>query len=295
MVRLPVLVPLGIFISVSIFNRGHAAEYEDALINLARTNLASVEASNVNGERAMDNPFHGILNAFDADEGNRIKNHTYTDWLGGGGNEWVDIRFSHTVKIKEIVAERAYPFSAVFYFEDGSEKKFGPAENITPPWPEPPDPSSEQSLISIPYWGKKADFRLSLEHAAFGVVKIRLIFINDLGQGTGNIRVREIKVLGSTPVGTEYRVQDPSIVINERTSRLSSQERFDQWKLQLTKGVRADLQEDEASFKTVFRRESDQLELFRVIIDKNTGDATETPLCELKAKGSDSYNLRGKD
>jgi hypothetical protein len=63
MKRRPITTLAGTALAIATYQAALAvdADYESKVINLARTSLASVLASNVNGDRAMDNEYYGIL------------------------------------------------------------------------------------------------------------------------------------------------------------------------------------------------------------------------------------------
>src|SRR5690349_6138815 len=64
-------------------------------LNLARTSLATVSASSVNGRRALDNEFYGIQKAFD-DGGMKGDNGiNYNYWMAEAGEfrPWVIVQF----------------------------------------------------------------------------------------------------------------------------------------------------------------------------------------------------------
>ena len=95
-----------------------------APINLARTTLAAVNASTVNGGRAMDDPFYGVLNAFD--DGRNWKNNiNYTTWLTS--NEpvpWIDISFDEPVTLAGVFVESGPRFSTQAFIATGGEYDF---------------------------------------------------------------------------------------------------------------------------------------------------------------------------
>src|SRR6185503_9684694 len=71
-------------------------------INLARTSLASVDASSTNGPREMENPYYGVLNAFDDGE-NWIDNHNYTYWESHLEEQpYIDVHFDVPVTLTRV-------------------------------------------------------------------------------------------------------------------------------------------------------------------------------------------------
>ena len=149
-------------------------------INLARTSLASVTASSVNGSRTMNNVFYGVLNAFD--DGNNWHNSiNYTYWLTGGDpRPWVDVKFDQPVSINAIVVEGGPTFSTQFEFAKGGERHY-----------------------------LEADGELKLDRALHRVERVRLTF----EQESGNVQVHEICVLGYVPSGWEYEVGTPRLLV----------------------------------------------------------------------------------
>ena len=149
-------------------------------INLARTSLASVTASSVNGSRTMNNVFYGVLNAFD--DGNNWHNSiNYTYWLTGGDpRPWVDVKFDQPVSINTIVVEGGPTFSTQFEFAKGGDRHY-----------------------------LEADGQLKLDRALHGVKRVRLTF----EQESGNVQVHEIRVLGYVPPGWRYEVGTPRLLV----------------------------------------------------------------------------------
>jgi len=235
------------------------AEYQEQTVNLSRTSLCSVLASNVNGTRAMDNRYYGILNAFDDGAGNTVNNIKYTDWLGSYSREWVEVRFVKPVRVSKVVVEDGPRFSAVMFLEGGTKHACGEAKAL-----------------------------LALEEPIDRVRTVRLSFTDDGGKNSRNIRVREIKVLGNVPAGTEYVAQTPTVVVNEDTARLTAAEKFGLWRRSLTGDPKVECKEDEGAYRMTFRREQDGLALYQVVVDKRTSAVTVRPLSELVPKGGDA-------
>jgi hypothetical protein len=104
-------------------------------INLARTSLACVTASSVNGSRPLDNVYYGVLNAFD-DGVNWCEGINYTYWLSGEYTPpRVEVTFDVPVQLSAVIVESKYPFAVTLYDANCQEqyvppslhaKEFGP-------------------------------------------------------------------------------------------------------------------------------------------------------------------------
>jgi len=170
------------------------------IINLGRTSIAAVTASSVNGDRAMNNGQCGVLNVFDVDS----RSQSYTEWVCGAGDlkPYVEAVFDHPVTITSIVTEDAPRFSARFILADGSEKiqKAKGSLKLNPPI---------QKIQGVRLTFERKD---SYEDASGGLVE-----------------VKEIRIMGSLPAGTEYEVQEPRIVLNRRNLDLMANEASSAW------------------------------------------------------------------
>lgn len=137
-------------------------EGEARPVNLARTNLAAVSASSVNGSRELDNCFYGIRNAFD-DGTNVVNNIHYTYWLTSGEpSPWVDVEFDEPVSVSGFFVEGANPYVARLFAAKGGEVDYGPSTG-----------------------------KLDLPRLEHGIRRVRLTF-----SAGGNARVHEIRVFG---------------------------------------------------------------------------------------------------
>ena len=91
-------------------------------INLARTNLASVNASSVNGGRTLSNRYHGVLNCFDAGT-NWHNGINYTSWTSDGEPEaWVEVRFDVPVIVHAVEVDGGPPHRVRLFFDAGGEE-----------------------------------------------------------------------------------------------------------------------------------------------------------------------------
>jgi hypothetical protein len=173
------------------------ADEPQKTINLGRTSLAAVTASSVNGTRAMDNPFHGILNAFD-DGSNWHDKINYTQWLSDyhGIGTFAEVQFDVPVTVTSIVIEGAPRFSARLTAEDGTEQVKNGKDSVT------------------------------LDSPASKIRQVRLTFENN---SEGVVRVDEIRIRGLIPSDTKYEVRQPRIVPTQRNLELAADEAFTTW------------------------------------------------------------------
>jgi len=103
-----------------------------APINLARTNLASVSVSSVNGGRAQTNRYYGVLNLFDGGE-NWHNGINYTTWLSNGEPQpRVEIRFAEPVTVRSVEVEGGRAFRTELFM-----KKGGQVDRLDPGRPQP--------------------------------------------------------------------------------------------------------------------------------------------------------------
>ena len=216
---------------------GTAAE-----VNLGRTSIAAVAASSVNGGRALDDQFYGVLNAFD-DGNNLINNINYTSWLGNGGSEWVEIHFDHPVTITSIHVE-ANPnplkgFETKLTFDKGGEKSFPDLNRV-----------------------------LELPQKAHGVKRVRVT----VPQPAGIPTIQEIRVMGHVPPGVVYRVGKPRLHITGRTGLALAKAEFEKWRLALAVPSTFKTKEDERNVEVTFS--ANGMDLLKVTIDKATGKVT---------------------
>lgn len=148
-------------------------------INLARTSLAAVTASSVNGRNQLDAWHYGILNVFDG--GNNWHNNiNYTHWLTDPGDlyPYVEVFFDVPVSIHGIVVQKGPAFTATFTRTDGLQQDC---------------PASKGILV--------------LRDKVDDISSVRLNFIHSHGV----MRVYEIRVLGIAPE-TDFSVGRPRIV-----------------------------------------------------------------------------------
>lgn len=149
-------------------------------INLARTSLAYVRATSVNGGRGQDNKFYGVRNAFD-DGRNWHNGINYTYWLSDPGDlsPSIEVRFDTPVSVTSIVVERGPGFTAMIVNERGREIHYPPAADV---------------LILAEPAGDVRRIRLSFESSAQPV------------------KVHEVRILGGMPEGSSFDASRPRLL-----------------------------------------------------------------------------------
>ncbi len=220
-------------------------------INLGRTSLASVSASSVNGSRTFDNQYYGVRNAFDGGD-NWINKINYTYWLASGdlGN-WVEVHFDKPVTVKYILVEGGGAFTPTFYFHANGEETL-------------PTTSG----------------RLLLEQPLHGVRRVRLTF----GKGGVNTKVNEIRVMGFPPPGAKVEIRQPRMLLDTRSAQLLAVDRFNQWRATLGKCFAPRTEEFPDRYVTIFGRNKDAMNLYRVTVWKETSKIETEVLSELTPK-----------
>jgi len=223
--------------------------------NLARTSLAMVSASSVNGQRPFDNSFHGVCNAFDNGQ-NWLNGVNYSSWLSGGERDpWIEIRFDVPVTVAEIQADGAPPFSARIRFDQAGEQ-------FTP----------------------EVDGQAKLNPPLAGVRSVQLHFsvrIDDK-RDRGSIAVQEVRVLGFLPGDAKFEVTTPRIGVTRDAVLPFAEAEFTRWNRGLLNEVKPKVTETETSFVVVYSQ--GDLEVFRATVSKANGEATGEPLVELRPK-----------
>ena len=271
---------------------GIAAEPE--IINLARTSLAEVSGSPINGGRAIDDPYYGVLNLFD-DGQHRLNNISYTWWLGDKADGWVELRFLAPVTVtavemaapakvelpltgrdpKDVFPEMRFshagtePVSLVLY----DAERIAAETTLTFP-PVPYAPRSSKVPLAVP-----ATPGMPISHACFtfpqplkGITRIRL------NAPQAYARIDEWRVLGIPPADMPYTAGLPRIARTAEGSGSLATGVFRDWLASLGQDVASATEETAAAFITTFRK--DGLPLFRVMVDKATGQATVEHLVE---------------
>jgi len=235
---------------------------EGQAVDLARTSIAAVDVSSVNGTRSPANPYHGILNAFDDGE-HRIGEIPYSHWTPEGGAEWVDVRFDEPATVLSIRVEAGAPFSAHASFAGGGEARW----DSTPRAPDAPQPSEPASAFPLPAFegmlaGRASDHDVVLDPPAADVRALRLSF-PDVQQ------VAEIRVMGFAREGIEYSPGAPRVVWTRRNSELAAKDAFDAWWIERMKGAAARVEEGAGSTTVTYH--VDGVDMFRAIVSKVDG------------------------
>ena len=217
------------------------------LINLARTSLASVNASGVNGKRALDNEYYGIPKAFDDGGKPGPTGITYNYWLteAGDNRPWVEIRFATPVEIRQIVALGGPPFRAEFKWKGDFE-----------------------------YVGK-ADDAFKPDQPAANVTAVRLTF----EPKEIPARIDEIRILGTAPADAKFTIQTPRLFVTSQSATFAAGEAFDKWKTQLFANAQPQTTETPDAFITVYR--IGDVDAVRVTVRKSDGQTSIQPLVKL--------------
>jgi len=167
-------------------------------VNLARTSLAAVSASSVNGGRALDDRFYGALKLFDEDA-----DRTYPYWLTNGEpRPWVEIRFDTPVTVAALEVEGGGAWTARFRFDSGGEEGVDGG-------------------------------RLPKPRA--GVRSVRFTFAPEKG---GPLKVHELRVLGFAGRGVEYRAGLPRVRLTKEHAVAVARARYRAWKEELLGNAR---------------------------------------------------------
>jgi len=207
-------------------------------VNLARTSLATVTASSVNGSRSLANGFYGIRNAFD-DGRNVINGIHYTYWLSSGEpSPWAEVRFDVPVTIASIFVEGGADYTARLIYVKGGERDFGPSG----------------SLLDLP----------QLQH---GVSAVRLTF-----RAAGNHRVDEIRVMGHARPGTVCEERAPRLLLDRHHALLAAKEALQEWRARQLSGLAEHtVEETEQAIVVTFLLA--EVPVLRVTFDRATSEA----------------------
>jgi hypothetical protein len=253
-------------------------------INLGRTSLAAVTASSVNGNRAIDNRFYGVVNAFDGGA-NRIKDINYTYWMPDNEpSSWVEVTFDAPVTVTAIYADGSPPFTATLTLQDGQTRTLTVKRDEPPPAPSA-NQTRSGGILAVD--GSAPRTEVSREAAPSaplaGVTRVRLRFEPPSGKGADLMRVNEIRIMGFLPAGSApLKEQRPRVLVTKRTAELKARELFDQWKAALTVGAAPAVTEDESHIVLTYRK--DGKDLFRVTINKGDGSVSAEPLAVLQSR-----------
>lgn len=239
-------------------------------INLGRTSLASVDASSVNGNRPLNCPYYGILNAFD-DGWNMFNGLNYTTWSTDPGEPAsAEVHFAQPVQVTSVLVVQGLPFKATFSLSNGDEGQ-AVSEQLPPPTPtEVPfiDNSLRKPDISLSY---RAELRPPLRD----VVKVRLDFANadhERYRSAPSHKVAEIRIMGYVPPGLAYTVCQPKILMTDKNVLLVAQGAFEEWRESLRDQTTVVRSEDEDNVVFTFSKEG--VALIRVFVNKRDGTAS---------------------
>ena len=246
-------------------------------VNLGRTSLAAVRASSVNGGRALDNKFYGVVNAFD-DGANWHNKINYTYWLSGGeAGPWIEVCFDRPVTVTSVAVDCGPGFTAQFAFAKGGEEI-----RVAQPPPrevlDSPSSTVRRSDYILSWPGQPGDLkyhRVRLAKPLHGVIRVRLHFRHD----QGNTRVNEVFVMGHIPPGVGYKVGRPRVLLTAPNAEATAREAFDGWRAALTQGAMSRRQEDEQAIVITYAKGG--LDLFRVTIRRKDGATTKEAVAGL--------------
>lgn len=253
-------------------------------INLGRTSFATVDASSVNGERAIDNAYYGVPNAFDDGE-HWVDKINYTSWMPEvGGPSFIDVHFDLPVTVTEVSVDEASggPFTARLSFADGSEEVLAGNPPQTAPSAPAANPSDPASVVAVstpgPFAGSghSAVITVAPVNPRSGATSVRVQF----PAAGATEAVNEIRVMGYTSPGVEYEVRAPRVASNERNAKLAAGAALGEWKNSLFAGMTSDFAEQEDSYLITYTKGGKPV--CRVSVSKATGRATLTPIAKLK-------------
>jgi len=249
-------------------------------INLARTSLASVDASSVNGERTMDSPYYGVTNAFD-NNNHWIDKINYSAWMPDREElPFIEIRFDVPVTLTTIEVEAACTLlTARVTFADGGEESLvvpeqralpakDPGARSTPPFMTPPAIPVGPDAMTVT--------RIVPSEPVAGVLGLRLQFQR---QPMGGSTVHEIRVMGTPPHDAEYEVRIPRVVSSARNARLAAKALLEEWKQSLFEGLTPEVDERTEDVIVTYTKQGQPV--CRVRMEKASGRASLVPLAEL--------------
>lgn len=241
---------------------------EAKLVNLARTSLARVEASEVNGERPMDCPYYGVLNAFDGGQ-NRIGGLPYPYWLASASGEaWVRVRFDEPVQVASLIVLDGPWAVARLTCEDGRVVLLGEGE-VAPEGEDGPEERRGVGLGAIPPRVGQGDRQWNPARPVESVLEVELAFRSAEPMA---LRVDEILVLGQAPTGLEYQVSLPRVELTPRTAALVADAAFLDWLAPLLKDKPRRTRETASHWIHTYQIEG--VPVMRVTVHKTTGERT---------------------
>ena len=165
------------------------------LVNLARTGIAHISASSVNGDRPADR-YYGVRNAFD-EGSNTIDGINYSYWLSNPEpRHWLRLSFDTPVTVKSIVvrtadAYRPTSFSVEFARIVGQLKRIVRESDAVPV----ASPETHRELPS----------------PVTDVNEVTVFF-----PGPDTIAVADVRVMGTAPAGTDTAARTPAVAPGPR-------------------------------------------------------------------------------
>ncbi len=205
------------------------------LINLARTNLASVSGSSVNGMRSLDNPYYGILNAFDNGT-HYVEGINYSYWLTSSQpSHWLEVRFDVPVTVVNIHVEANSPYSTQLLLATGGELSYAQRQD-----------------------------QLTFHRTAGGLAGIQAVTGIRLNFRTERLlKVHEVRVIGFPPPSVRCRECVPGLFATPQYATLRAQQEFASWMMELRRDPDCRLARTDEGFEiTFFRGKIDLCKVF---------------------------------
>jgi hypothetical protein len=220
-----------------------------SVINLARTSVAAVNASGVNGKRPLDNAYYGVTKAFDDGGKAEPDGINYNYWLADAGDTrpWVEVHFDVPVEIHDVVVLGGPAYRAEFKWK-GDYEFVGKAEGAL----KPDKPSKGVTAVRVTFEARESP-----------------------------VRVDEIRILGNAPAEARVMVQDPRILINSKSAEAAAHDAFEAWKAALFSDVMAERTETAEAVVITYRQGG--MDLARATIRKADGKTSFEPLTALTA------------
>jgi hypothetical protein len=187
-------------------------------INLGKLRNTVVDASSVNGGRALDNEFYGLQNLFDGGK-NVINGINYTYWLSDSATRhWIKLRFDAPVEIRSIMLEfnakttlrGAVPIALAEADRSATHELASrrPEEFAIDVTRRADGEGVVQKLASVPVTGFRVFY--PLEKPLPDVIELTLIF-----PGPSMIEVAEIEVMGTSSQPADGIGEGPKVAARE--------------------------------------------------------------------------------
>ncbi len=213
-------------------------------INLARTSLTAVSAASVSQFRPLEDPEHGILNAFDGRSGppQDATSRPWTPHLGLPAqfdeDAVVEVHFEVPVSVKSVLADTPVYFSVTLIADDGTE--------TTRP-------------------GKGS---IAFDPPARAIREARFSF-DGYRQAP---HVYEIEIRGHLPPGTGYEVASPRLVPNEEYFERAADQAFYRWAMELARTKRRTVRRTAEEIVYVYFARD--VPLMKLTLDRRLGTTT---------------------